>query len=421
MTDGSSWWADRSVQWLLLARGLSRTAISLLLTVLFKQVFDLTNDPLSIGIVGLIQFVPAVVLVMASGYLADRFDRRHVVALMNLLRSGCAVGFAFYTVTIDGSSSAVWPLYAITAVFGTIDAIAIPAQHALSPLVVERSRLPNLVAAGAVTMLVSTIVGPIAGGYLYAADPASAYVAAAVLFLASVPPMLAVRYAIAPTRVTDRPSLAMALEGLRFIWRSPIVFGAIGLDMVAVLFGGAIALLPVIATERLGVGDVAYGWLRAAPGIGGALTGLFLAVRPVRRRVGSILLVVVAAFGLFHVVLGLTTNYAVAFAALMGGAAADMVSMTIRATLTPVATPDHQLGRVSAVESIFIGASNELGAFESGVAARWLGVPVAVAGGGLITVAVAGLFAVFVPTLRRLDTYDQIQPDGTVRFAPEPS
>ncbi len=414
MADRASLWTSAAVRWLLLSRGLSRTGISLLLTVLFKQAYDLTGDALTIGIIGLLQFVPAVVLVMASGYLADRFDRRGVVAVMSLGRALCAVAFAAYTYRVAATDAVVWPLFVITVVFGTIDAIAIPSQHALTPLVVARAVLPNLVAAGAVTMLVSTIVGPVAAGYLYSASPALAYLVAAALFVAAIPPMLAVGYDHAPTKLTERPSLTMAVDGLRFIWRSPIVFGSIGLDMVAVLFGGAIALIPVIATERLGVGDVAYGWLRAAPGIGGALTGAVLAARPVERRIGVTLLGVVAAFGFFHVILGLTTNYAVAFGALMGGAAADMVSMTIRATLTPMATPDHQLGRVSAVESVFIGASNELGAFESGVAARWLGVPVAVAGGGLVTIVVAGLFAAFVPTLRRLDTYDQIQSDGTV-------
>ena len=161
------------------------------------------------------------------------------------------------------------------------------------------------------------------------------------------------------------------------------------------------------------MGDVAYGWLRAAPGIGAGLTGVALARRPVGRRVGPTLLAVIAVFGAFHIVLGVTTNYAVAFVALVLAAGADMVSMTIRSTLVPVATPDDQLGRVTAVESVFIGASNELGAFESGVAARWLGVPWAVAGGGIATVVVVAGFAVFVPSIRRIDTYDDVAAEGT--------
>jgi MFS family permease len=392
---------------------LSRTGISLMLAVLFKQAYDITGDPLTIGIIGLLQFVPAVLLVFLSGYLADRFDRRRVTALMTVGRVGCAMAFVAYSRSVgdvsDGSDSAVWPLYAITFVFGAFDAIAVPARHALTPLVAGRKLLPKLAAAGATTMVLSTIVGPVAAGFLYTVGTDTAYIVAAVLFAASIPPLLRTTYAVQPTRLTDRPSMKLALDGLRFIRRSPIVLSAIALDMIAVLFGGAVALIPVIAEERLGVGDVAYGWLRAAPGIGALLMGVFLTRHPVTRRVGPTLLAVVATFGAFHVTLGLTTNYVVAFVSLAIAAAADMVSMTIRSTLVPLATPDEQLGRVTAVESVFIGASNELGAFESGVAARWLGAPAAIAGGGLATIVIAAGFAAFVPSLRGIDTYDDVE------------
>lgn len=397
----------------LLSRALAGTGISLLLAVLFKQAFDITDDALTIGIIGLLQFVPAVLLVIVSGYVADRFDRRHVIALMTLGRVACVVGYVLYSRhagnVSDGSDAGVWPLYLITFVFGSVDAIAIPARHALAPLVVPRPMLPRMVAAGAVTMVASHIVGPVAAGYLYSVGADLAYTVAGVLFLLSIPPILATTYAIEPTRLKDRPSMRLALEGLGFIRRSPIVLSAISLDMFAVLFGGAVALLPVIAEDRLGVGDIGYGWLRAAPGIGAGLMGLYLARRPVRRRVGPTLLFVVGVFGLFHVALGLTTSYTVAFVSLMIASGADMVSMTIRSTLVPVATPDSQLGRVSAVESVFIGASNELGAFQSGVAARWLGVPLAVAGGGVVTMAIAGGFYVFGRALRDIDTYDDVE------------
>lgn len=402
-----------SVRRYLLSRALAGTGISLLLAVLFKQAFDITGDALTIGIIGLLQFVPAVLLVIVSGYIADRFDRRRVVALMTLGRIVCVVGFVLYSRDVgdvsDGSTAAVWPLFLITFVFGAVDAIAIPARHALAPLLVVRPMLPRLVAATAVTMVLSHIVGPVMAGYLYSASAELAYLVAGLLFLASIPPILATTYAVEPTPLTDRPSIKLALEGLGFIRRSPIVLSAISLDMFAVLFGGAVALLPVIAEERLGVGDVAYGWLRAAPGIGAGLMGLALTRFPVQRRVGPTLLLVVGIFGLFHVTLGLTTSYTVAFVSLLIASAADMVSMTIRSTLVPVATPDAQLGRVSAVESVFIGASNELGAFQSGVAARWLGVPLAVAGGGVVTVAIAAGFAVFGKTLRRIDTYADVE------------
>jgi MFS family permease len=406
-----------SVRRYLTSSALSTTGISLMLAVLFKQAFDITGDALTIGIIGLLQFVPAVLLVIVSGYVADRFDRRRVVALMTVGRVVCAIGFFAYSRDVgdvsDGSTAAVWPMFLITLVFGAFDAIAIPARRAIAPLVVTREYLPNLVAAAAITGVLATIVGPVAAGFLYSVGPDLAYLIVAVLFAASIPPMLRTSYVIEPKRLTDRPSVKLALQGLRFIRRSPIVLSAISLDMFAVLFGGAVALIPVIAEERLGVGDIAYGWLRAAPGIGAGLMGLVLARRPVTRRVGPTLLAVVATFGAFHITLGMTTNYAVAFVSLVIAAGADMVSMTIRSTLVPLATPNSQLGRVTAVESVFIGASNELGAFESGVAARAIGVPWAIAGGGIATMAIAAGFAAFVPALRNIDTYDDVEhPDS---------
>lgn len=402
-----------SVRRFLTSSVLSVAGISLMLAVLFKQAFDITGDALSIGIIGLLQFIPAALLVVVSGYLADRFDRRHVTALMTVGRVLCVLGFFAYSRSIgdvsDGSDAAIWPLYLLTLAFGTFDAIAIPSRHAMAPLVVERALFPKMVAAATSAMVIATIVGSVAAGFLLTVGADVAYLVAGLLFAASIPPLLRVTYAVEPTRLTERPSVKLALEGLRFIKRSPIVLSAISLDMFAVLFGGAIALIPVIAEERLGVGDVAYGWLRAAPGIGAGVTGLVLARWPVTRRVGPTLLAVVAIFGLFHIVLGVTTNYAVAFGALLIAAGADMVSMTIRSTLVPLATPDVQLGRVSAVEGVFIGASNELGAFESGVAARYLGAPWAIAGGGIATVAIAAGFAAFVPTLRRIDTYADVE------------
>jgi predicted MFS family arabinose efflux permease len=234
---------------------------------------------------------------------------------------------------------------------------------------------------------------------------------AAVLELLAIVPILGVVYQREPERMTDRPTLAKALEGLQFVRRTPIVLAVISLDLFAVLFGGAIALIPAVASERLGVGDIAYGWLRAAPGIGAAAMAVVLAVRPVQRRVGPTLLFVVGVFGAGTIVFGVTRSYAVAFMALVVIAAADMVSMYIRGSIVPLVTPDDQLGRVTAVEGVFIGASNELGAFESGVTARAFGLPWAIAGGGFVTVVVAASFAWLFPALRRVDTYDELTPD----------
>ncbi|MEZ5165257.1 MAG: MFS transporter [Acidimicrobiales bacterium] len=401
-----------TVRWFLSSSALATTGISLMLAVLFKQAFDITDDPLTIGILGLLQFVPAVVLVMVSGYVADRFDRRHVTAWMTMGRVACAVGFFAYSRHVgdvsDGSDAAVWPIYLITLAFGTFDAIAIPARHALAPLVVSRTLLPKLAAAGAVTMVLATIVGPVGAGYLYSMGADVAYLVAAALFAVSVVPLLRVTYAVEPSRLTDRPSLKLALDGLRFIRRSPIVLSAISLDMIAVLFGGAVALIPVIAEERLGVGDVAYGWLRAAPGIGAGVTGLYLARRPVVRRVGPTLLGVVAVFGAFHVVLGVTTSYGVAFVAVLVAAGADMVSMTIRSTLVPLATPG-QPARAGDGRRERSSSAPRTSSARSRGGGRPL--PRASVGHrrGVVTVLIAGGFAALVPSLRSIDTYADVE------------
>ncbi len=391
----------------LVSTALAAIGLNILVTVLFKQAFDITGDTLAIGLIGLAQFVPAVMLVLVSGWVADRFDRRRVTALFLLARTLCAVGFVVYSRLDSGQ---VWPLFAIAFVFGAADAMLGPSRRSIAPLLAPPELFPHVVALWTATFTASAIVGPVMGGFLYSVGPGAAYTIAGILEFAAIVPILMIVYAREPERITDRPTLHTALEGLRFVRHTPVVLGTISLDLFAVLFGGAIALIPAVASERLGVGDIAYGWLRAAPGIGAAAMALWLAVRPVTRRVGPTLLIVVALFGLGTTVFGLTRNYAIAFIALIVVSAADMVSMFIRGSIVPLVTPDEQLGRVSAVEGVFIGASNELGAFESGVAARMFGVPWAIAGGGLITMGVAATFAVVFPSLRRIDTFDELRP-----------
>ena len=217
---------------------------------------------------------------------------------------------------------------------------------------------------------------------------------------------------------TARQRLHDAMEGLRFVRRQPILLGAISLDLFAVLFGGAVALLPAIAEDRLGVGAVGFGWLRAAVGIGAGAVTLFLARRPITRRVGRTLLIAVAVFGIGTIVLGLTRSYVVAFSALLVLAGADALSVFIRSTLVPLVTPRATRGRVLAVETVFIGASNELGAFESGVAGQLLGPAAAVALGGVATIAIAGLWWTLFPALRRVDRFPQVPEEAEV--APSP-
>jgi MFS family permease len=378
----------------------------LLVTALFKLAYDLTGDELAIGIIGLAQFIPALALVLVSGMVADRFDRRHVAALALAAHVACAVALVAFAAS---DPTDVPPLYLIAFGLGIADAMLHPAVRSMPPLVSPPGMLPRVIALNAASFTGASIVGPASAGLLYSIDPAVAFAAAAALTAVAVLPMLRIEYLRMPARDRERPTVHKALEGLRFVRRTPIVLAAISLDLFAVLFGGAVALIPSVAEERLGVGDVAYGWLRAAPGIGAALMAVVLAVWPMRRRIGPTLLVVVALFGAATIVFGVTRSYAVAFAALVVLSGADMVSMFIRGSLVPLVTPDAQLGRVVAVEGVFIGASNELGAFESGVTASIFGLTFAIAGGGAATLVIAGAWAVLFPSLRRVDTFEALE------------
>jgi MFS family permease len=402
---------QRAVRRYLLSTAFGSIGLNLMVTVLFKQAYDFTGDELDIGLLGLAQFIPAVLLVLVSGWVADRFDRRRVTALFLFARALCAGALVVYSLS---DATSLLPLFAIAFAFGAAEAMLSPARRAIPPLITTATQFPHVIALWTATFTGAAIVGPVLGGFLYSVGPAEAYAVAAAMELLAIVPVLAITYVRKPERMTERATWSKALEGLHFVRRTPIVLAAISLDLFAVLFGGAIALIPAVAEERLEVGDIAYGWLRAAPGIGAALMAVWLAVRPVRRRVGPTLLVVVALFGFGTVVFGLTRNYAVAFVALILISAADMISMFIRGSLVPLATPDDQLGRVTAVEGVFIGASNELGAFESGVAARVFGLPWSIALGGMMTMAIATSFAWLFPSLRRIDTFDEVRP-------PEPS
>jgi MFS family permease len=386
--------------------------LNLMVTVLFKQAYDITGDELTIGLLGLAQFIPAVLLVLVSGVVADRFDRRRVSAIFIFARGMCAAALAVYSLN---DPTNVGPMFAIAAAMGAAEAILAPARRSIPPLISTQQQFPHVVALWTATFTGAAIIGPVLGGFLYTVGTAEAYAVAAVMEIMAIAPVLMIRYLREPERMTDRPTLSKALEGLHFVIRTPIVLAAISLDLFAVLFGGAIALIPAVAEERLHVGDIAYGWLRAAPGIGAAAMAIVLAIAPIRRRVGATLLVVVAIFGFGTIVFGLTTSYAVAFVALVVISAADMVSMFIRGSLVPLATPEDQLGRVTAVEGVFIGASNELGAFESGVAARAFGLPWSIAAGGMMTLLVATSFAWLFPSLRDVDTFDEVRPGEPAR------
>jgi MFS family permease len=380
-------------------------------TALGKQVYDLTGRELDLGLLGLAEFLPAAVLVLVTGPVADRYDRRRVAAIGLVVEATAAATLAWYATT---SPTSVGPIFGLVIVFGIGRAFVAPAARALPADIVAPERLPWLVPRYSATWQAAAIVGPVLGGTLYASDEALPFVAMVVLLVVAAAAILSIdlrdRQTVEEVGLVDdapepRPGFEDALGGLRFIRHHQILLGAIGLDLFAVLFGGAVALLPAIAEDRLGVDSVGLGWLRAAGGIGAAVVTLALARRPIRRRVGRRLLLAVAVFGAGTVVLGATTSYVVALLAMAVLSGADAVSVFIRATLVPLVTPENTRGRVLAVENVFIGASNELGAFESGVAGQLLGPGPAVVLGGLATIGVAGVWWVRFPALRDVDSF----------------
>jgi MFS family permease len=380
----------------------SITASLTAVTALGKQVYDITGRTLDLGLIGLAEFAPAFFLVLVSGAVADRYDRRRVAAMAGVGAAACGFGLAWYAST---DPSAVAPIFLLVIAFGTARAFINPAARAL-PAVVARSSL---------VMQSGFVAGPVIGGSLYAVDPAAPYLAMGALSSGAAIAISfvrlresAVRRERPRERLTARQTVRDALSGLQFIRTQPVLLGAISLDLFAVLFGGAVALLPELAKDRLEVGSIGYGWLRAAVGIGSAVVALALIRRPVTRHVGRVLLVSIAVFGVFTILLGVTTNYAVAFLAIGVLSGADAVSVFIRATLLPLVTPAQVRGRVMAVEMVFIGASNELGAFESGVAGELLGAPAAVVLGGIATILIAiGWWLVF-PALRDVDRFPRV-------------
>ena len=376
-----------------------------------KHIYDITGRSLDIGWLGLAEFGPIALLVFVSGSVADRFNRKYVAALSLAGELGCALALVAYSIAIRGDENpAVWPFFVIGILFGTSRAFLSPATRSIYPMIAPDGGLPPIVAMSSAVWTTAMILGPAASGFLYSADPWIAYATTSVLIVIGIIGILRVQYLRepAPRDPEEKVTLHSAMEGLRFIRRTPILLAAISLDLFAVLFGGAVALLPVIAEEQLNVGDVKYGWLRAAGGIGAASMAAFLAIRPLRRHVGRSLLIAVGVFGLGTIVLGDTHSYAVAFIAMVVLSAADMVSVFVRGSIVPLVTPDEKRGRVSAVENVFIGATNELGSFESGLAAQAFGTPATVIGGGIATVAIVGVWWLGFPALRKIDRFSDL-------------
>ena len=378
------------------------------ITILGKQVYDITGRELDLGLLGLAEFAPTFLLAPFTGSLADRMDRR-ILFLWALLGEGVVSIILFWYATTKPTS--VLPIFGLVIIFGVCRAFAAPSGRALAIDMSPVSTVPRVVAFSSISFQSGLIIGPVLFGFLFVAYEPLPYLVSAICLGAGAFILIFVPSSKIQRLETSGAKTALkdAMEGFKFIRRTPMLFGAISLDLAAVLFGGAVALLPAIAEDRLGVGAVGLGWLRAAVGMGAGVVAITMAIRPLNRRIGKTLLSVVAVFGLGTIVLGLSRNYALAFVAVLILSGADAVSMFIRATLVPLATPGHMRGRVLALENVFIGASNELGAFESGVTAALMGLTGAIIFGGAGTLAVVVIWWFCFPVLRKVDRFDEVQ------------
>ena len=365
------------------------------------QIYNLTHRPLDLGLVGLAQFAPGILLFLVAGHAADRFPRRRILEVCYGAFAMCTL--ALLAATLRGLTT-VWPIYAVLLANGVVRAFSGPASQAFLPLLVAEEHFPNAVAWGSSVFQSATVLGPVAGGIIYglASSPVPVYCCAAAGYLSALGLVSIVRL----PRV-DRPdssiSLAVVLGGLRYIWHNKLILGSISLDLFAVLLGGAVALLPVYASEILNTGAWGLGLLRSAPGLGAVLMAIALAYYPLRRRAGLVMLWCIAGFGVFTIVFGVSRNMTLSLAALVLVGASDMVSVFVRHTLIQLTTPDAMRGRVSAVNMLFIGASNEVGQFESGVVAQWLGAVPSVVLGGVGTLLIVLLWSRLFPALRKVD------------------
>src|SRR4051794_25538036 len=372
------------------------------------QVFAIHRSPFDLGLIGLAEFAPVPLLALPAGQLADRLSRTTLVFVSNLAEA--AVVGLLLLVTIAGAQE-LWQFVLLAALTGATSALGSPAARSLTPEIVPTDLLAGALAMRSVGGQAATIAGPALGGLLFAIEPELVYVVGAALLVWAALLALGVKSRNAIDRATlDPPSLNSVVAGVRFIRRTPIILGAITLDLFAVLFGGAVALLPLFARDILHTGPFGLGVLRSAVAVGALVAGLRLARRPLGRHAGRTLLVVVGAFGASMIVFGLSRWFWLSAVALAVSGFVDMYSMNIRSTIAAVATPNELRGRVNAVEGVFIGASNELGAFESGAAAALLGAVPAVVAGGAITIGLALVWPRVFPALAQIDRLEELSP-----------
>jgi hypothetical protein len=381
-------------------------AIEMSFVAIGWQVYSIDRDPLDLGLVGLAMFLPLPLLALPAGHLADRYPRRTILALAIGQDAAVAVGLLFVT---RAGADETWPFFALAFATGVASALGAPAGRALTPSLVPQEILVQAFAQRSVAFQLSVIGGPALGGLLFAIHPELVYLMSTAFSLLALAGVLAL-HAGRDGAGAGSPDLRSVLGGVRLVRRTPVLLGAISLDLFAVLFGGAVALLPVFAKDVLEVGPAGLGVLRAAPAVGALVAAAVLTRRPIRRNAGRTLFTVVALYGLTMIVFGLSETMWLSLLALAAGGGVDMVSVVLRQTILPLVTPDELRGRVTAVEMVFISASNELGAFESGVAAALIGAVPAVVIGGALTIVVAVTWTRVFPGLARVDRLDELRP-----------
>ena len=396
----------RDFRLLLIAMVAESFALQMSFVAIFWQVYEISGSALDLGLLGLAEFLPLLLLALPAGQLADRVSRRRLLGVMmavNLLVLG-----GLLSVTI-ADAGRVWPYFALAFLQGIGSAIGAPAGRALTPSLVPEEILVSALAQRSIAFQLSAVTGPFVGGLLLAIRAELVYGVAVVLGVVALVAVLSLRAGRLPA-VDGAAGLTEVLAGVRLIRRTNVLFGAISLDLFAVLLGGAVALLPIFAKDILDVGPTGLGLLRASPAIGALVAALLIARFPIRRHAGPKLFAVVAGFGLCMVAFGLSRQLWLSMLALAVGAGLDMVSVVLRQAILPLVTPDELRGRVNAVEMVFISGSNELGAFESGVAAALIGAVPAVVVGGIATVVIAGVWWKLFPALARVDRLDDLRP-----------
>lgn len=392
----------RSYSMFFAARFLAAFATQIISVAVGWQMYDVTKSTFYLGVIGLVQFLPSLLLILVTGSVTDRYNRRAIVSICLTVSALCAAALLFLTVS---GTFAPLPVFVVLTVFGIERAFMGPAVQSLAPNLVPEKDLANSFAWNASSWQTASIVGPVAGGLLYGLGPTVAY-SVALLFMVCGALLVFLIPKPAQRKAGEPTSWSYILAGFGFISREKVVLGAISLDLFAVLLGGAVALMPVFASDILELGPLGLGMLRAAPGVGAIAMAIYLATFPIRHDSGTKMFIGVAVFGLGTLVFGLSETAWLSIVALAIMGAGDMISVYVRETLIALWTPDEVRGRVNAVNSVFVGASNELGEFRAGMMAHFISTVPAVVVGGIGTLAVSVIWALTFPQLRKIDTLE---------------